>query len=162
MAFGGVREWVRKRDNNLWVSIFLFIFSVAVAREAHRLGLGNLHSPGPGFMMFGASSLLGLLSFHLLLKFFMARESTQKSPWAGRRWGRLIAVFSALTIYVYLLNPIGYLLTTFSLMVFLLRILGSRRWVSIVGSAAFISFLTYVVFSLWFSLNFPKGVFRFF
>jgi len=157
-----MREWIAKRDANLWVSLFLFIFSVGVASEAYRLGLGNFRSPGPGFMIFGASNIIGLLSLHLFLKFIMAREFTKKSIWARERWRRVTLVFVALIIYIVLFNPIGYLLATFFLLVFLLRILGSRNWVSIVGGAILISFVSYLVFSRGFDVFLPRGVIRIF
>jgi len=162
MTFENMRKWIGKKDRNLWVSLFLLIFSTRIAIEAYRLGLGSVHSPGPGFMMFGASSLLGLLSLHLFLKFLMTQESIRRGARTGKYWKRVIAVFIAFTIYIYLFDPLGYLLTTFFFMVFLLKLLGSRRWVFIVAGAAFISLVTYQVFSLWFALNFPKGVIRFF
>jgi putative tricarboxylic transport membrane protein len=162
MSFEGMREWISKKDGNLWVSLFLFIFSVGVAIGAYRLGLGDLQSPGPGFMFFGASNLLGLLSLHLFFKFFMTREFTKKNTPVRKDWRRVILVPVALTIYIFLFDLIGYLLTTFFLLVFLLRILGSRNWVLIVGGAALISFVSYLFFSLGFALYLPKGVIRIF
>jgi putative tricarboxylic transport membrane protein len=161
MAFGGMREWISGKDGNLWTSVFLLIFSGGVAIEAYRLGLGGLHSPGPGFMLFGASSLLGLLSLQQFLKFLMARRLAGKNTWVQKHWRRVILVLVSLTIYNVLLNKVGYLLTTFFLLVFLFRILGSRKWVLIVGGAALISLLTYLVFSLGFELYFPKGLIPF-
>lgn len=151
-----------EKISNPWVSLFLLVFSVGVAIEAYRLDLGDLFAPGPGFMLFGVSSLLGLLSLHLLLKFLMTQKLRKINPWAQRNWRRVISVFITLTIYIFLLEPIGYLLTTFFLLVFLFRSLGSRRWGSILGGAALISFATYQVFSIWLTLHFPKGIIHFF
>lgn len=162
MNFEGMREWISKKDANLLVSLFIFIFSVGVAIGAYRLGLGKLNSPGPGFMFFGASNLLGLLSLHLFFKFFMTREFTKQNTRVQKHWRRVILVSVALTIYIFLFDLIGYLLTTFLLLVFLFRILGSRNWVSIVGGAALISFVSYLVFSLGLALYFPQGVIRIF
>ena len=63
---------IGRKDANLWVSLFLLIFSIGVANEAYRLGLGDPHSRDPGFMFFGASSILGLLSLHLFFKSFFS------------------------------------------------------------------------------------------
>jgi putative tricarboxylic transport membrane protein len=162
MGFGGMREWTAKRDRNLWANLFLLVFSGAAAREAYRFNLGNLHSPGPGFIVFGASSLLGLLALHLVLKSLLAKEPTEKFSITWKRIGRVGLVSVAISIYIVLLEPVGYLLTTFFIMGFLFRILGEGKWVSSVVGAALISFLTYVVFSYGFALHFPRGVLRFF
>lgn len=156
-----------KKDGDFWASLFLMIFSGMVALGAYNLGLGNLHSPGAGFMYFGTSILLGLLSLHLFLKSLLDRGRIEDgNTWKGKNWERAASFFVALLIYVFILAPVGYLLATFFLLVFLFRIMGEgeekKKWISIVGSAAFTSFVSYLVFSRWFALQFPKGLIRFF
>jgi hypothetical protein len=120
IAFGRMRERIAKKDPNLWVSLFLLIFSVGVAHEAYRLGLGDFHSPGPGFMFFGASCILGLLAIHLFFKSLLATERKgRESIWRGKRLGRVASFFVALAIYNFLLERLGYLLTTFFFLAFL-------------------------------------------
>lgn len=52
MAFRDIWKWIVKKDVNFWPSILLMIFTGAVASEAYNLGLGNIHAPGPGFVIF--------------------------------------------------------------------------------------------------------------
>ena len=144
------------------MSLFLLIFSVAVAIGAYRIGLGTLHTPGSGFMFFGASILLGLLSLHLVLKSLWARGATEKMIEDRKHWTRVMIVFIALTAYIFLFDQMGYLLATFFLMVILFRVMGNKNWISILGGSALTSFVTYLVFSVLFSQFFPKGLIRIF
>ena len=163
-----MRDLIVKKDANLWVSLFLIIFSVGVANEAYRLGLGDPHSPGPGFMFFGASSILGLLAIHLFFKSLLAMERKgEKSVWRGKRLWRAASFFVALLLYNFLLEPVGYLLTTFFFLTFLFWVtMGEGKgkkaeWVLILGGAALTSFLSYLIFSRLFMLMFPRGLIKF-
>ena len=159
---------IGRKDGNLWVSLFLLIFSVGVAIKAYQYGLGDPHSPGPGFMFFGASIILGFLSIHLFFKYLLAMEHKgEKSIWRWKRLGQSASFFMALMIYNLLLEPIGYLLTTFFFLTFLFWVTRGEgkskkgEWVSILGGAALTSFLSYLMFSRFLMLPFPKGLIKF-
>ncbi len=168
MVFKDIWKCIVKNDLNFWPSILLMIFSGAVASEACNLGLGSIHNPGPGFIIFGTSCLMGLLSFHLFCKSLLAREGEGRKTedvWEGKRWRQVTFVLMALVIYVFLLNPLGYLLATFFFLIFLFWIIKEdtkRGWILIPGISALVSCTTYLIFSRWFALQFPKGLIRFF
>ena len=149
---------------SLYPSLFLVILSALVTREAYRLGLGDLYSPGPGFMIFGAAALLGLLAIHLSVRCLVARQKSKEHIWKGKQWGRPLSIFVALLLYIILFKPLGYLLATFFLLVVLFRTprAGKAKWLVIVGGAALTSFITYLVFCRGLALQFPKGVIHFF
>lgn len=140
----------------------MVILSVLVTREAYRLGLGTLNSPGPGFMIFGAASLLGLLSIHTSIRALLSWHKAEEEVWKGKQWGRTVALFVALLFYIMFLKPLGYLLATFFILLALFRTPreGKAKWLVIVGGAAFTSFITYLIFDRVFALPFPKGLFR--
>lgn len=168
MAFRDIWKWIVKKDVNLWPSILLMIFSGAVAGEAYNLGLGSIHAPGPGFVIFGTSCLMGLLALHLFVKSLLTREGKEKmieDIWRGKRWRQVAIIFIGLVIYVFFLNPLGYLLATFFFLLFLFWIIKEDmkgEWITISGIAALASCTTYLIFSRWFALQFPKGLIRFF
>ena len=123
------------------------------------MGLGTLHSPGPGFMVFIAALLLGILALHTLYKSLIRRpESAGVTP-TPKRWGGVVWVFLLLAGYVLLLNVAGYLLVTL-LTLFLLFVMlqeGKKRWLSAAIVAGVTSAVTYLVFSVWFKLHLPNG-----
>jgi hypothetical protein len=153
-----------KKNPNLWVSLFMVIFSVLLGVGSYQLGLGGFRSPGPGFVFFGTACLLGVLSLHLFLKFWRQASEVRGSIWRGTGWRAAWGIVISLVGYVFLLNRLGYLIDTFLLLVFLFRVIGDvpKKWGTVLGSAVFTSFLTYLVFSRWFGLQFPKGLIAFF
>ena len=148
----------------LYPRLFLVIFSVLVTREAYRLGLGDISSPGPGFMMFWAVALLGLLAVHLSVSCLVSRQKSNKHIWKGKELEQPVSIFVALLLYIILFKPLGYLLATFFLLVVLFRTprTGKDKWLVIVGSAAITSFITYLVFCRGLALQLPQGIIHFF
>ena len=144
---------------NLFASLFVVLLSGWVMKQAYTMGLGTFHSPGPGFMVFIASLLLGLLALLALFKSLMRRHKASQIAPARKRWGRVVWVFLLLAGYVLLLNRAGYLLVTVVTLFLLFTVLqeGKKRWLSAAIMAAVTSGVTYLVFSVWFKLQLPTG-----
>ena len=162
MALGNAKGWVAGRDANLWTGLFLMIFSGAVISEAIELEIGTLHNPGSGFMIFGAACVLGLLALHQFIKSLYSKGRQVEGASEEIHWKRIVSVILANIIYIFLLQPVGYLLSTFLLLCFLFQIREKGRWVSAVGGSALTSFLSYLVFSRMLQLNLPRGLIPFF
>jgi len=113
-------------------------------------------------MIFGAAGVLGLLALRQFAKSlrFQGREAKQISK--AIRWKRIVLVMLANIVYIFLLQPVGYLLCTFLLLCFLFQVHEKGRWVSVVGGAALTSLLSYLVFSRMLQLHLPRGVIPFF
>lgn len=140
-------------------SLFWLGISVAVAVASYRLGLGNVSAPGSGFVPFGASALLGLLSIVLFLRAIAGKEQKGPEPalFLGTYWARVVSVFVALFVYAWLVPIGGYNITTFLLMVFLFRIAGRQKALKLILYALITTGLSYYVFSKWLNLQFPVG-----
>ncbi len=111
-------------------------------------------------MPFGAGLLL--LIFSLAAWFRESREEEkEEGPWAGPYWKRVITTIISLSVYALILTKIGYLITTFLLMVFLFRTPENKKWVVIIVKAALSVGITYFVFDKWLECQLPKGVFSF-
>jgi putative tricarboxylic transport membrane protein len=162
MALQNAKGWVAKQNADLWTGLFLMIFSGAVIGEAIQLEIGTPQSPGSGFMIFGAAGVLGLLALRQFIRSlrFQGREVKQTSTTI--RWKRIVSVILANIVYIFLLQPVGYLLCTFLLLCFLFQVHERGRWVSAVGGAALTSLLSYLVFSRMLQLHLPRGVIPFF
>ena len=162
IALQSGKGWIAKQNADFWTGLFLMTFSAAVISEAIQLEIGTPKSPGSGFMIFGAAGVLGLLALRQFIKslHFQGREARQAS--GAMRWRRVVSVILANIIYIFLLQPLGYLLCTFLLLCFLFQVHEKGRWVSAVGGAALTSFLSYLVFSRMLQLHLPRGLFPFF
>ena len=47
--------------------VFWLCFSILMIIQSYRLGLGNLHHPGPGFLFFWVNIILGIMSVIVIL-----------------------------------------------------------------------------------------------
>ncbi len=157
-----MKGWIARQNADLWTGLFLMIFSGAVISEAIQLEIGTPQSPGSGFMIFGAAGVLGLLALRQFAKslYFQRRETRPASGTV--RWKKIVSVILANIIYIFLLQPLGYLLCTFLLLCFLFQVHEKGRWTSAVGGAALTSFLSYFVFSRMLQLHLPRGLIPFF
>jgi putative tricarboxylic transport membrane protein len=150
---------LKTQNANLSSGLLLVLFSAFVAYKAYKLGVGNLSTPGPGFMFFSGALLLGVLALHLFLKSLRTHTGGGGEKVRTRAW-RILPIFAALLFYVLLFKPLGYLLATFFFLTFLFaaRQPGRQRWFLVVGGSVFTSVVTYVVFAKLFALSLPKGI----
>jgi hypothetical protein len=143
-------------------SLFWLLVSVSVFIGSLRLGIGSLHNPGMGFLTFGASGILGILSLILFLQASLQKKEVKAAPFfAGPLWKRIFLVLIALILYSRLMSVLGYLISTFLLMTFLFLILERKKMVFVLVSSILATVVTYLVFSKWLNCQFPDGLFGF-
>jgi hypothetical protein len=147
-------------------SFFWLAIGIYAAISAYRLGLGNFRQPGPGFIFFLMALLLIILSAIDLGTTFIGKSKGEKEKsdgplWMGVRWQKVLLVLIGISIYIYIFNFLGFLLSTFLLMIFLFKAVEPTRWwVSILASTITI-LLSYGIFNLWLKVPFPTGVLGF-
>jgi hypothetical protein len=139
-------------------SLFWLVLAILVCIGSLRLGIGTPRNPGMGFMAFGASVLLGILSSILFLKAILKREEAKGEPlFAGKLWKRVIFVLIALLIYTKVMPLTGYLIGTFLLMSFIFWVANVKKWWWVLTSSFLTTIITYYVFSVWLKCQFPAG-----
>jgi hypothetical protein len=143
-------------------SLFWLLVSILVFAESLRIGIGTVQNPGMGFMTFGASGILGVLSLGLFLQASLRKEDVRHKPlFAGTLWRRVLFVMVALTIYARVMPVLGYLISTFLLMSLLFWILERKRIGFVLVYALLATLFTHLVFSKWLNCQFPHGWFGF-
>jgi len=143
-------------------SLFWLLVSISVFAESIRIGVGTVQNPGMGFMTFGASGILGVLSLVLFFQASLPKEDVPHKPlFAGRMWRRVLFVLLALTIYARVMPILGYLISTFLLMSLLFWILERKRIGFVLLYALLATLFTHLVFSKWLNCQFPHGLFGF-
>jgi len=128
-----------------------------------RLGVGSLHRPGPGFIPAMIGVLLFLLSAALLLITLLQGKSDrgQWVLWKERgSWGKILSSFLSLLFYLILLNPLGYLITTFLFLTFLIRFVSGKGWGLALGIAVLTSAASYLLFAVALEVRLPQGIIR--
>lgn len=143
-------------------SLFWLLVSVAVLVESIHLGVGSLHNPGMGFLTFGASGILGILSLILFIQASLQEQKIKVSPLPGGiLWQRILFVVIALVLYSWAMPELGYLISTFVLMTLLFWVLEKKRIGLVLISSLLSTLATYLVFSKWLNCQFPDGLFGF-
>jgi hypothetical protein len=143
-------------------SLFWLLVSISVFVESIRLGIGTLQNPGRGFLTFGASGILGILSLILFLRASLRKEEIKAAHFfAGPLWKRVLLVLIVLVVYSRFMPVLGYLISTFLLMIVLFWILERGKVVFVFVSSILATIVTYFVFSKWLNCQFPDGLFGF-
>jgi len=138
-----------------WIGPFFILFSLYVCFESWRLGVGSFFRPGAGFFPFYSGALLGVLSMILGFLTFRGKVEIAES-WTDV--GNTATVSLALLGFALLFTWLGFVITTFLFILFLLRAVERRAWLLSASAALFISAAFYVVFGLWLKAQLPAGI----
>ena len=143
--------------------LFWLIIAIFVCVQALSINIGNMHSPGPGFLPFWSAVALGMFSIVLMIKGFVQSKIQERisSLWKGMEWHKVILVLASLFVYTTLLPRLGYLITTSALLALLFGIMKRQRlWIQVV-IAIITALLSYLVFYIWLGVPLPKGILSF-
>jgi putative tricarboxylic transport membrane protein len=142
-----------------YTSLIWGVFGLYVAFEGWRLQLGTVHQPKSGFIVFWAGMILFGLSMILFLKAVLTKNGEAAKPlWKGRDWPKGAKVMAALFAYALVFRLAGFLISTFFLLLFLLKGLEPQRWrVAVVITVVTIA-LCYLVFVVLLESQFPAGL----
>jgi putative tricarboxylic transport membrane protein len=147
-------------------TLSLLFFAIFIAIESYRLGLGEWRNPGPGFFAFGGAVILGFTSLSAFLrevrKMFRKNMSDSASASEPVQWNKVVfLVIAAMIVYAAMFEKIGFVLASFLLIGFLLRVVGRQRWVVTILIALFCSIAAYVLFDVLLGSQLPRGILGF-
>jgi len=145
-------------------SLVWLAFAIYICIASSRLHFGSFDHPGPGFLPLLVGIFLGIFSIIAFLQAYLSKVTEETIPcwYPKERWKKLIGVLAAMFIYAFCLEILGFLLSTFLLLVFLFRAgMESQRWLVAIGGSAIASFSSYAVFELWLKTQLPRGLLGF-
>jgi putative tricarboxylic transport membrane protein len=125
--------------------------------ESAKLPLGTVRNPGQGFFPWWTSAVVVLLALFLLTQALTSRRSI--NPQATGRMATVTALLLVLAAYTFLLDLLGYLICTFSLVLFMLRATDPQRWPVALIMALITAVGSYGVFAIWLGVPLPRGLF---
>lgn len=142
-------------------SVFWLILGGVISFQSYRLGLGSGKEPGPGFIPFWVGFLIVVLGVVLLVRSLLAQKHVDRAsePLKAGNWIKVGVVTLSLIVYLAVMSALGYLLSTFLFLSFLLNISHRKGWPIRVIAAAFIAVSTFVAFRVWLDCPLPKGIF---
>ena len=138
-----------------WVAVGLL-----TCYGASRLGLGSVAEPGVGFIFFWSGLILVILSLIVLADAIRSSEDAVREM-GEMNWAKIALVLLALLLYAFFLERLGFVLTTFVLMSFLLGCIEGTNWFRSLGVAGAAALASYAIFELWLKIRLPKGLFGF-
>jgi hypothetical protein len=153
---------VKKIERILDASAALFWFALAllVCYGATLLGVGSASEPGSGFIFLWSGLIMAVLALAALGD--ALRGAGEESREFGRtNWPKVFLVLMALLLYGFLLEKLGFILTTFGLLSFLLTMSDETKWPNIFTVAGAAAIGSFALFELWLKIRLPKGIFGF-
>jgi putative tricarboxylic transport membrane protein len=146
------------RRDAIAAAVMVLVAAAVGVESARLLPYGAVRNPGPGFFPWWTSLTLGVLSLVLLVVSSRTRPSAIADDGA-RRLGKVAGVLAILAVYSVALEPIGYPIATFVLVLFMLRVTEPQRWLLALAMAVLAAGGSYLVFAVWLAVPLPAGPF---
>jgi putative tricarboxylic transport membrane protein len=148
------------KKNDRITSLLLALLGLYVAFEGYSLKIGSLQNPKPGFLVLWAGIILAGLSLLLFIKTFRSPDAISISPWQGVQWQKGLKIIIYLVMYVAVFKWLGFLISTFILLLLLFKSLESQRWSIALLLSAVTTILCFFVFGYFLELRFPQGILK--
>ena len=144
----------------------LIVVSLLMGWFAHRLGLGSITRPGPGFFPFWICMGLAATSAYLMWQTLSpspedeaASESETVFTLAGYR--RVVSVMAGTALFGLLLEVSGFLATTFIFMSFCWLVVDRQPFLRGLLISAIASTAAFLLFVKLLNVHFPRGLLGF-
>lgn len=138
------------------VPICLYVFYESGKWPAGELiGIGS-----PSFIPRGVATCLLFAAGMLLLRALRGRALVLESKLEGANLRRISAAALLTGAYVFVVERVGFISTTFLYMLFFVLVLGERRWLRLAIFALLVPAVAYVIFSTVLHVPLPRGWFR--
>ena len=146
-----------------WINLLLLGFALAYSYYAYELNPGTITDPGPGFFprILGVGMIVAILAIIGMELIGQRRLKTSgKTSEVTLLPGKNALLFAAgLLVYMLLMPFTGYPVATFLALIYLMTLMEEKRWIVILGLAALLSVIFYLVFSNL-QVPLPEGALR--
>ena len=145
--------------SNIAVAAVLLALAGYIFLAAGTLPFGTMRVPQTAFFPKTLAVLLGIMSVILLARTLVGREVVsggEKIETQG--WIRIAATLMTLAGFALALERLGFLLTTFLLMISLLRAIEAQKWRKVVVVALATALISYAIFYWLLGVPLPAGL----
>jgi putative tricarboxylic transport membrane protein len=137
-----------------------FLAGLGICLYSLTYKLGTLAAPASGLMPFLSGAVICLLAGIGFVQGTLRRRSGER--WrpilAKVAWHRGLLTLIALLAFLFLLKPLGFVLTTILFVGFLLRTIIPQRWPVVITVALLTAALSYLLFEVWLKAQMPAGL----
>lgn len=146
------------RAGDLAASALLVALAAGTCAGAWRLGLGDVHTPGPGFMPFAAAALLGAMALIQLVRLAVAArdQGAGRRAFAQSRWSIIAIVLGTLVGFGAVIDTLGFAISTFLMLSVLFGVIARKRWWMALTVALLIAVVARLAFRAL-GLELPRG-----
>jgi putative tricarboxylic transport membrane protein len=131
-----------------------------VLLESRHLSFGTMRVPQTGFFPWVLATLLLILCVILFAQGLFGVDSDRApNHILPEGWSRIAFTLAAMVGFAVMLERLGFLLTTFFLMILLLRAIESQRWSKVLFVALLTAIASYGIFGWILGIPLPGGVF---
>jgi len=147
------------KRSQLSVSLVLAGLAAFLLVQSRHLSFGSMRVPQTGFFPTVLAILLLILAVALLAQGFVGAESSRApDKILAEGWSRIGLTLAAMIAFALVLESLGFLLSTFFLMILLLRAIESQRWSKVVVVAVLTAVASYAIFGWILGIPLPGGV----
>ncbi len=145
---------------NLQRTIGILAITIAVPSgiAAWNYGIGTPRSPGAGFWPLLVVVLMSALALRQILIPEGVSGSGSGTPEEKSRWFNLGVAFASIVAYIVMLEPVGYVLTTFVFLLVQLRVVESRSWRLSLITSVTAAIFSFVIFKVFLKVPLPEGI----
>jgi putative tricarboxylic transport membrane protein len=140
-------------------AVFFFGVGAFFALYSSTIEIGAWNEPGPGFLPFWGGLTLALMSAGLFAR-TRSRRATVRPPFFPQRAAvkRVLATFGALIAYHLSFETLGFTLTAFLFVGFLVRFVFPQSWARTVVVAASAAIVARLLFVDFLKTQLPPGI----
>ena len=139
---------------------FLFLFSILIAVESYRMGIGSLRVPGPGFIVFWTAVAIGIMSAVVVLRTWSQAGDGKAEPLAFKRKNllKLGLIVLFLFLYAFSMETLGFIPVTLLLFILLLGWIERKNWLLVGAVSLLVTAIAYLIFDVWLEAQLPLGL----
>jgi putative tricarboxylic transport membrane protein len=144
-------------------SVVLFVVGLGFIAGGLKGGIGPLNSPGAGFFPTIMGGIMCLLSMALFVKTIRQKDRPgQKERFWLRTgsWRKILLSLLSLVFYMFALDHLGYIVTTFLFILSLFKWVSAKKWATSVLAAIIVSLGSYLLFKTGLGVSLPMGLIK--
>jgi putative tricarboxylic transport membrane protein len=154
-----------EKHTGILEGMFWIVIGGIICVLAFQYSLGSFRAPAPGFVAFLSGILIAGVGAVMLLSRGISMART-KGTTRGAGLGipavslsRLAYTMMFLMAYAILMDPLGYIVSTFLAMFGLFFDWEKRNWLWSLFFSVTTSLVSYLVFEIWLHCQLPRGIF---
>jgi putative tricarboxylic transport membrane protein len=146
------------RNSEFWGGLFWLVLGGALVWAGRDIGLGQLHEPGSGFMLFWLGLLMVGLAAIVMAKAVVSGGPPLASLWSGTRWGKVLVVVAVLLVFSFSFEAIGFIPGALALLLVLMFFIDPVDWKIAIPVSVLATFGVWAAMTKWLKIQLPAGM----